>query len=106
MNGWHETYNDEPGPDVVCGHLYLIAIPPAPADPPDACGDCLREGSTWVELRRCLVCGQTGCCESSPRRHSFGHFQRTGHPVFASQSEGPAWGWCYADGLALSPDEK
>jgi hypothetical protein len=73
MNGWHETCNDEPGPDVVCGHLGMIASPPAAADPPDACGDCLREGSTWVELRRCLVGGQ-------------------------------AWGWCYADELALSPD--
>jgi monovalent cation/hydrogen antiporter len=105
MNGWHETFNDAPGPDVVCGHLYLIASPPAPGDPPNACADCLREGSAWIELRRCLVCGQTCCCESSPRRHGFGHFQRTGHPVFASQSEGPAWGWCYADEIALSPDE-
>jgi hypothetical protein len=67
MNGWHETYNDEPGPDVVCGHLEMIAIPPVPADPPDACPDCVAEGSTWVQLRRCLVCGRTSCCESSPR---------------------------------------
>lgn len=66
MNGWHETYNDFPGPDVVCGHLQTIAVPPAPADPPDACRDCLTEGTTWVELRRCLVCGQTRCCESIP----------------------------------------
>jgi monovalent cation/hydrogen antiporter len=105
VNGWHETYNDEPGPDVVCGHLALIATPPAPADPPDGCRECLRQGTTWVELRRCLVCGETSCCESSPGRHSLGHYQLTGHPVVAAQSGGPEWGWCYADNLALSPGD-
>ena len=77
MNGWHETYNDEPGPGVVCRHLRMIANPSAPGDPPDACKECLREGTTWVELRRCLVCGVTSCCESSPRRHVFAHYQQT-----------------------------
>jgi len=105
VNGWHETYNDEPGPDVVCGHLAMIATPPARADPPDGCGECLRQGTTWVELRRCLVCGETSCCESSPGRHSLGHYQLTGHPVVAAQSGGPEWGWCYADNLALSPGD-
>ena len=65
MNGWHEAYNDFPGPDVMCGHLIMIAVPSAPADPPAACQACLDEGTTWVQLRRCLVCGQTNCCESS-----------------------------------------
>jgi hypothetical protein len=74
---WHETYNDFPGPDVVCGHLVTIAAQPAPADAPDACLDCLAEGTTWVELRKCLVCGQIRCCESSPRRHTTAHFQQT-----------------------------
>jgi len=105
VNGWHETYNDEPGPDVVCGHLNLIADPPAPADPPDACAACLREGTMWVALRRCLVCGTTSCCESSPRSHALSHYERTGHPVMASQSETAVWGWCYADNLALSPGD-
>jgi monovalent cation/hydrogen antiporter len=107
MNGWHETYNDEPGLGVVCGHLHMIAVPPAPPDPPDACGDCLIEGTTWVELRRCLVCGRTSCCQSSPRRHADAHFARTGHPVVAMLAGGPSdevWGWCYADNLALSRD--
>jgi monovalent cation/hydrogen antiporter len=105
VNGWHETYNDQPGPGVFCGHLRMIATPSAPADPPDACGECLREGTAWVELRRCLVCGVTTCCESSPRRHVFAHYQRTGHPVMAAQSGAQEWGWCYADGLALSPGD-
>jgi hypothetical protein len=39
MNGWHETYNDYPGPDVACGHLATIR-PGADADPRDACRDC------------------------------------------------------------------
>jgi monovalent cation/hydrogen antiporter len=104
MNGWHETYNDFPGPDVVCGHLTTIAVPEPPADPPSACRDCLAEGTTWVELRKCLVCGQTRCCESSDRQHGKVHFRQTGHAVIANQSGGEAWGWCYADGMPLTPD--
>jgi Zn-finger in ubiquitin-hydrolases and other protein len=105
VNGWHETYNDYPGPDVVCGHLGTIAPRPALADATDACRDCLVEGTTWVELRRCLVCGQIRCCESSPRRHATAHFDQTGHAVMASQSGGEQWGWCYVDGMPLSPDK-
>jgi hypothetical protein len=104
MNGWHETENDFPGPDVVCGHLGTITVPPAAADPLDACRDCLQEGTTWVELRRCLVCGEVRCCDSSPRRHATAHFRQTAHAVMANQSGGVAWGWCYADGMPLSPD--
>ena len=105
MNGWHEAYNDFPGPDVMCGHLVMIAVPPAPADPPAACQACLDEGTTWVELRRCLVCGQTSCCESSPRRHVLSHVEQTGHPVVADQSGSEPWGWCFADGMPLTPDQ-
>jgi uncharacterized UBP type Zn finger protein len=105
VNGWHETYNDEPGPDVVCGHLGLIANPPVSVGPPDACQECLVEGTTWVDLRRCLVCGVTSCCESSPRRHAIAHYERTGHPVMAARSDSQEWGWCYADSLALSPGD-
>jgi monovalent cation/hydrogen antiporter len=104
MNGWHETYNDFPGPGVVCGHLATIAMPAAYVDPVDACQDCLAEGTAWVELRRCLVCGQTRCCESSSRRHAIAHFEQTGHAVMANQSGGEPWAWCYADGMPLSPD--
>lgn len=44
-----ETYNDYPGPDVMCGHLIMIAVPPAPADLAAACQVCLDEGTTlWV----------------------------------------------------------
>jgi monovalent cation/hydrogen antiporter len=70
----------------------MIAVPPAPANPPDACRNCLEEGTTWVELRRYLVCGGADCCESSPRHHTLSHFGQTGHPVVASQSCGEPWG--------------
>ena len=105
MNGWHVLYNDLRGQGVVCGHLSEIAQPPLAADPPDACRECLFEGTTWVELRKCLTCGHTGCCDSSPRRHATGHYLQTSHPVMANQSGGEPWGWCYADELALASDD-
>jgi len=74
VNGWHEAYNDFPGPDVMCGHLAMIAVPPAPADAPAACQHCLDERTTWVGLRRC-------------------------------QAGGEPWGWCFADGMPLTPDQ-
>lgn len=62
-----------------------------------ACEDCLREGTTWVELRLCLVCGVVGCCDSSERRHAAAHFRATGHPVMRSIELDEVWGWCYLD---------
>jgi monovalent cation/hydrogen antiporter len=64
-----------------------------------------KPGTTWVELRQCLVWGRTKCCESSERRHATAHYRATGHAVMANQSGGPAWGWCYEDGMPLSPDQ-
>jgi len=105
MNGWHEMWNDQPGARAVfCGHLQTIVVPPVRADPPAACKDCLTEGTVWVELRRCLVCGHTGCCDSSPRRHAERHFEFSRHAVIANQSGSDSWGWCYVDGFALAPD--
>jgi hypothetical protein len=28
--------------------------------------DCLKIGSSWVQLRLCLACGHAGCCDASP----------------------------------------
>jgi diadenylate cyclase len=33
----------------------------------------------WVRLRRCLVCGNVGCCDNSRNRHATWHFRETGH---------------------------
>ncbi len=58
-------------------------------------------GGTWVHLRSCLVCGQVGCCNSSPARHATGHFQETGHPLMRSIEPGEAWGYCFEDEATL-----
>lgn len=64
---------------------------------PEGCGACLVEGTRWVHLRRCLTCGEIGCCDSSARQHARRHFERTGHPVMRSHEPGEAWRWCFVD---------
>ena len=90
----------DPGPGAACGHLADL---PAAGAAATACEDCVREGSRWVHLRRCLGCGSVGCCDSSPRRHASAHWVATGHPVVASAEPGEHWAWCYADALVLVP---
>jgi CPA1 family monovalent cation:H+ antiporter len=63
------------------------------------CGDCLREGTTWVALRQCLACANIGCCDSSPRRHATRHFHDTQHPVMETAEPGEDWRWCYVHHL-------
>jgi uncharacterized UBP type Zn finger protein len=85
-----------------CHHLYESreALPTS-----DGCNECLASGDEWVHLRRCLVCGQVGCCDQSPNRHASAHFRATGHPVVRSHQPGEAWAWCYVDELMDDPDE-
>jgi monovalent cation/hydrogen antiporter len=79
-----------------CSHL--AEAPAGEGQPPaHECPDCLREGTTWVHLRRCLACGAVGCCDSSTERHAFRHFQATQHPVMRSAEPGEAWRWCWID---------
>ncbi|ASR35228.1 Na+/H+ antiporter [Prauserella marina] len=63
----------------------------------DSCLDCLAEGTTWVHLRMCVVCGHVGCCDSSPRKHASAHFREGGHPVMRSFEPGETWRWCFVD---------
>ena len=63
------------------------------ADP--VCEECVAEGTRWVHLRQCLVCGHVACCDSSPRRHATAHFHDSGHPVMQSAEPGEAWRWCF-----------
>ena len=81
--------------DAHCAHLN--SMPVGLSEPASACEDCLREGTTWVHLRRCLTCDHVGCCDSSPRRHSRAHFGSVGHPVVVSAEPGEAWRWCWVD---------
>lgn len=79
-----------------CSHL--AEAPTSEGQPPEhECPDCVREGTTWVHLRRCLTCGAVGCCDSSPRRHAYRHFKATEHPVARSAEPGEAWRWCWID---------
>ncbi|GIG01821.1 UBP-type zinc finger domain-containing protein [Catellatospora citrea] len=66
-----------------------------PAARADGCEECLRDGTTWVHLRRCLTCGHIGCCDSSPHKHATAHFHEVGHPVIQSFEPGEDWRWCY-----------
>ncbi len=81
-----------------CEHLREVR-PPVEPDTPDECGDCLREGTTWVHLRMCVVCGHVACCDSSPERHASAHFTETGHEVMRSAESGEEWRWCFVDEL-------
>jgi CPA1 family monovalent cation:H+ antiporter len=81
---------------MACTHL-TTARPDVEPDTLEGCGDCLREGSTWVHLRLCLECGHVGCCDNSPRRHATAHFRTQTHPVVRSFEPGESWTWCYVD---------
>lgn len=75
----------------------------APADPaadpaagtPRGWEECLRDGTPWVHLRRCLTCGHVGCCDTGPHRHARRHAEDTGHPVERSSEPGESWRWCF-----------
>ena len=82
-------------PSGACAHLDT-----APQDRDQAsevCLDCVREGTRSVHLRRCLACGNVGCCDSSVGRHAERHFRTTSHPVVRSAEPGETWRWCYVD---------
>ncbi len=81
----------------MCEHLQ-VAGDPAPTSP-QGCEECLREGTRWVHLRKCLNCGHIGCCDSSPRRHATAHYKETDHPVMQSFEPGEAWKWCFIDNV-------
>ena len=79
-----------------CDHLAAAEVPRAPTSA-EGCQRCLADGLRWVHLRACAACGEVGCCDSSPGRHSEAHFSETGHPVMRSIEPGEAWRWCYVD---------
>ena len=59
------------------------------------CEECVKTGSTWVQLRTCQTCGGTRCCDSSPNKHATKHATATKHPVIASAEPGDRWLYCY-----------
>ena len=76
-----------------CAHLQQIKDIKKAAKP--ECVDCVRMGSEWVHLRTCQSCGETRCCDSSPKRHATKHFHETQHAVMRSIMLGDTWDWCY-----------
>jgi uncharacterized UBP type Zn finger protein len=79
-----------------CEHVKdLMPADFPPPRTPDACEDCLAEGTGWVELRECRDCARVGCCDSSPGKHATAHFQKTNHPVMRSIQPSATWTWCY-----------
>jgi len=75
-------------------------------DPPlDVCPSCIEEGGWWKHLRQCLICGKTGCCDSSPNRHASGHYRSEGHEIVRSAEPGEDWIWCFADEVNLRQTE-
>jgi hypothetical protein len=75
-----------------CEHVKQAKVDIAPSD--NGCTECLKAGEPWVQLRKCLVCGHVGCCDSSPGQHANKHFKETGHPVMQAFQSG-SWMWCY-----------
>lgn len=89
--------------EATCTHLDQVS-PDVPPSTDRGCEDCLREGGTWVHLRRCLRCGHVGCCDDSPGRHASRHWDASSHPLVQSFQPGDDWAWCYPDRLLLAPD--
>jgi hypothetical protein len=100
---WIAVDEDGQPIDAACTHLGdTITVP----DPPAVeCLDCVAEGTKWVHLRQCLMCGGVRCCDNSPRRHATAHFHATGHPLVRSAEPDELWAWCYADDRFLVPAE-
>ncbi len=63
------------------------------------CDLCVELGAHWVSLRRCMTCGDIGCCDSSPHKHATEHFHDTTHPVMQSAQPGESWRWCFVHHL-------
>jgi EmrB/QacA subfamily drug resistance transporter len=89
--------------EATCAHLDQASAD-VPPSTDQGCEDCLREGTTWVHLRKCLRCGHIGCCDNSPGRHASRHWHTSSHPLVQSFQPGEDWAWCYPDELLLAPE--
>jgi len=83
-----------------CSHLGEVTVTKLP-ESVEGCEECLKDGGRWLHLRICLVCGQVGCCDSSPNQHASRHFEETGHPLIRSLEPGEEWSWCFVDDLPM-----
>jgi len=81
-----------------CDHLRAIQTVKTPKRL--ECDECVKIGSTWVQLRTCQECGATLCCDNSPNRHARKHAGDSGHPVIASAQPGERLLYCFVDNAA------
>jgi uncharacterized UBP type Zn finger protein len=88
---------------MTCTHLDQIQTVDGASG--DGCVECLRDGTSWVHLRRCLTCGHVGCCDNSPMRHATAHHRSTSHPIIQSYEPGEDWLWCYVDSEAFEIEQ-
>jgi Na+/H+ antiporter len=91
----HQSVATPLDPSGSCVHLDTAPVDVQPRS--EGCLDCVREGTRSVHLRRCLACGNVGCCDSSVGRHADRHFRTSHHPVMRSHEDGESWRWCYLD---------
>jgi uncharacterized UBP type Zn finger protein len=87
-----------------CVHLVDVVVDGdrlGPAPRSDGCAACVRIGSDWLHLRRCLTCGEVGCCDGSPNRHARGHAGEHGHPLVQSFEPGEDWLHCYPEDVTF-----
>ena len=80
--------------DRPCSHLATVRVF-EPAS--DVCEPCVASGGVVPSLRMCLVCGFTGCCDTSTNKHMRKHHEATGHSIFRSVRLQEGWVWCYED---------
>jgi hypothetical protein len=74
------------------------------------CTECLAAGGWWLHLRRCVTCGNIGCCDTSPSQHASRHAASTGHQLIRSFEPGEDWFWDFTteqfyDGPELAPPQ-
>lgn len=101
MSATWSVVADENGNETSKQCEHLGEIREVSPDSTEGCTDCLREGTRWVHLRECLVCGHIACCDNSPRKHATAHWHATDHPVMRSAEPGETWAWCYPDNLYI-----
>jgi hypothetical protein len=83
-----------------CTHLDQVAYL-EPAEEVVGCPQCMAAGDRWVHLRMCQICGQIGCCDSSPNQHASKHAAADDHPIARSVEPGEDWSWCYVDEVMM-----
>jgi uncharacterized UBP type Zn finger protein len=69
---------------------HFVGIDEANISPKTSgCYECEKEGTEWVSLRMCLICGHVGCCDSSTGLHATKHFEPSGNPVMIALPNKP-----------------